>query len=220
MMPEGYSTASTRFSLRANRWWRCSRGNAFVTEREGQAFSPWIAYDRARRLMPHRTPCMKSADDRARRFETHHTPCTWRAHDHAHIILPHRTPCIWSADDRARRLLPHLLIHCQQRRLFAICLLRCAKHCCGAVILEGVAERVAIFYARVRQEDAALYVQGVWWGINLRARSSTLYVQGVRWGINLRARSPRRPRRQRKGQKDERTDIDKNHPILPSGEQG
>ena len=32
-------------------------------------------------------------------------------------------------------------------------------------------------------------VQGVRWGINLRARSSALSVQGVRWCINLRARS-------------------------------
>ena len=32
-------------------------------------------------------------------------------------------------------------------------------------------------------------MQGVRWGINLRARSSALYMQGVRWGCNLRARS-------------------------------
>ena len=32
-------------------------------------------------------------------------------------------------------------------------------------------------------------MQGVRWGINLRARSSALSVQGVRWGWNLRARS-------------------------------
>ena len=32
-------------------------------------------------------------------------------------------------------------------------------------------------------------LQGVWWGINLRAQSSALYMQRVRWCINLRARS-------------------------------
>ena len=37
----------------------------------------------------------------------------------------------------------------------------------------------------------ALFVQGVRWCINMRARSSALCVQGVRWVINMRARSSR-----------------------------
>ena len=41
----------------------------------------------------------------------------------------------------------------------------------------------------LRARSSALLLQGVRWGWNLRARSSALSVQGVRWGINLRARS-------------------------------
>ena len=41
----------------------------------------------------------------------------------------------------------------------------------------------------LRARSSALYMQGVRWVINLRARSSAHYMQGVRWVINLRARS-------------------------------
>ena len=62
---------------------------------------------------------------------------------------------------------------------------------CAALVrtVVGVKVQGVRWGINLRARSSALSVQGVRWGINLRARSSTLLVQGVRWGINLRARS-------------------------------
>jgi hypothetical protein len=51
--------------------------------------------------MPHRTPCIDSADDRAGRFENRRTPCIDSADDRARRWIHHRTPCTQRAGDRA-----------------------------------------------------------------------------------------------------------------------
>jgi hypothetical protein len=58
-------------------------------------------YDRARRLIPHRTPYTESAHDHARRLHPHRTPCILSADDRAHRFVTHRTPCNDGANDRA-----------------------------------------------------------------------------------------------------------------------
>ena len=72
---------------------------------------PWRAHrvlalnvhDRARRLMPHRTPCTQSAYDRARRFVTHRTPCTESADDR---VDKRYTPCTSSVASPRARMAP------------------------------------------------------------------------------------------------------------------
>ena len=66
------------------------------------------------------------------------------------------------------------------------------KECGGSSICEHGRQRSDARSAVGHQSASTVVsalVQGVRWGINLRARSSSALVQGVRWCINLRARS-------------------------------
>ena len=68
------------------------------------------ADDRARRLMPHRTPCTESARRPCSQIDDPPHSLHLGADDRARILMPHRTPCTESADDRARRFLPTALL--------------------------------------------------------------------------------------------------------------
>ena len=59
----------------------------------------------------------------------------------------------------------------------------------GAMRARGKVSVAVQGVQRLSAWEVAPLVQGVWWGINLRARSSAHSVQGVRWVCNLRARS-------------------------------
>ena len=59
----------------------------------------------------------------------------------------------------------------------------------GAVRARGEVSVAMQGVQRLSAREVAPLLQGVRWGLNLRARSCTLSVQGVRWVSNLRARS-------------------------------
>ena len=114
----------------------------------------------------------------------HYGPC-----EHG---VKYRSRCkVCSACPHGRRRLSARSAVGQQSASTVVSALRC-KECGGhqyastvvALSVQGVRWGI-----NLRARSSAPYMQGVRWGINLRARSSALSVQGVRWGINLRARS-------------------------------